>query len=80
MCERESVCEREIVCMCVCVRERDYIQLQFRLFVYFANFLFFFDYNTDFGIFDYFRDWFFKDLSVTHLLKDHINYRDTFGY
>jgi len=25
----------------------------------------FFDYNTDFAIFDYLQDWFFEDLSVT---------------
>ncbi len=32
-----------------------------------CQFLIFFHYNTDFAIFDYLRDWFFEDLSVTQI-------------
>jgi len=45
------------------------LPFSFRLFHRYANFLFFFHYNTDFAIFDYLRDWFFEDLSVPH--NDH---------
>jgi len=40
------------------------LPFSFRLFHRYANFLFFFHYNTDFAIFDYLWDWFFADLSV----------------
>jgi hypothetical protein len=48
----------------------------FRLFHRFANFFFFFDYNTDFAIFAYLRDWVFVDLSVTPFKQTHTHYKN----
>jgi len=69
VCERVDVFAHFVmsVCVCVCVSTiTRTLPFSFRLFHRFANFLFFFDYNTDFAIFAYLRDWFFEDLSVTH--------------
>jgi len=68
VCERVDVFAHFVmsVCVCVCISTiTRTLPFSFRLFHRFANFLFFFDYNTDFAIFAYLRDWFFEDLSVT---------------
>jgi len=67
-CTQRSQVWRDNIITATTIKSSSFINIwagRFRLFHRFANFLFFFDYNTDFAIFDYLRDWFFEDLSVT---------------